>query len=47
MSPRKRITVALVGLVLLVVLGWLVGQSRADGQPVNPQQVSIRNVEPR
>lgn len=33
MGSRKRITVALVGLVVLVVVGWLVKTSTGDSSP--------------
>lgn len=32
MSSRKRISAALAGLILLVLLGWLVRQHTAGGQ---------------
>ncbi len=35
MASRKRITIALVGLILLVVIGWFVREfaGAGDGQP--------------
>jgi hypothetical protein len=33
MNSRKRITVALVGLIVLVLIGWLVRECAGSQQP--------------
>lgn len=42
MSSRKRITLALVGLILLVVLGWVVrGQSGGEQRSLPPGNPAV------
>lgn len=42
MSSRRRITIALVGLIVLVVVGWLVrGATGADSAELSKPAVSV------
>lgn len=41
MSPRKRITTALIGLILLVVVGWFVREFSSDSPA---QSITTREV---
>ncbi|MDR7300934.1 hypothetical protein [Haloactinomyces albus] len=36
MSSRKRITIALVGMILLVIIGWFAREA-GDGAPARPR----------
>lgn len=42
MSSRKRITIALVGMILLVVVGWIVRQSTGSGPARSLDAVTAR-----
>jgi len=41
MSSRKRISAALAGLVLLVLIGWLVREHSAGGHDEHPHSAAL------
>ncbi|TDP96289.1 ribonuclease domain-containing protein [Labedaea rhizosphaerae] len=45
MGSRKRITLALVGLVVLVVVGWLVKENTGDSSPPSSSSPSSSGMQ--